>query len=199
MTDRPILFTGSLVRPTLDGLKTMTRRTNGLEGINDPRVTVIGEPKHVDDYWQVEVKTEAYSPSDIGTFPYNFSCPYGVPGDMLWMKEGWSVPAIFDDLKPSGIDSRAVGTVRYEVDGHRTGRYRSPRFMPRWASRGMLEVTSVRVERLQEISDADIAAEGIVGDIYGEEIGIAPTSDPRSARIYFAELWNALNARRGYP
>ena len=200
MIDRPILFTGPLVRPTLDGLKTMTRRA--IRSQPDRIVTDWtddAEPGEVVIYrgWPHRLtESRGRNKAAAGELtPIKIHCPYGVPGDTLRVKEGWSVPAMFDALKPSEIDPRAAGTVRYEADGHRAGRYRSARFMPRWASRITLEVTGVRVERLQEITEEDAVAEGVFNDrriLEGIDLG------GWTARERFQRMWNDLNTKRGY-
>lgn len=87
---------------------------------------------------------------------------YGV-GDHLYVREAWRVGKYYEAAAGSEFKTRKVW---YEADGDApkwTGRYRHARFMPRWASRINLEVTGVRVERLQDISDADAIAEGVSG------------------------------------
>jgi hypothetical protein len=103
---------------------------------------------------------------------YRLRCPYGVPGDVLWVREAWGCGSYYDRVPPREIDK---GTrVRYKADflhhGHdnmlaatSVTRWRSPRFMPRWASRIDLLVTDVRAERVQEITEADACAEGVDG------------------------------------
>lgn len=109
------------------------------------------------------------------------------PGDRLWVKETWAVSGQFRDgtryeykaFPADGQDERSVG-----------GRWKSPRFMPRAASRITLEVTAVRIERLQEVSDEDAIAEG----------GFLEQEDKtRWHRPAFVEHWDALNAKRGFP
>lgn len=117
-------------------------------------------------------------------------CPYGVPGDRLWVRESWAVTdreAAWDIPAHLKIE-RGVEDILYRADYVACAPdplpWKSPRFMPRWASRILLEVTDVRVERVQEISNADVSAEGF-----------APWGDKY---IGFAELWDALNAKRSY-
>ncbi|CDN87367.1 hypothetical protein BN948_01789 [Hydrogenophaga intermedia] len=89
-------------------------------------------------------------------------CPYGQPGDRLWVREAWRTVAEADALPPR--DLTPAHRIWYEADGLDQpgfGRYRPGMFMPRWASRILLEVTDVRVERLQDISEADAVAEGV--------------------------------------
>lgn len=103
-------------------------------------------------------------------------CPYGAPGDRLWVKEAWRprVPHEPPDSADVFVTYAADGAERYfeeaEVDDNwtmpkaaKTGNV-TPLFMPRWASRITFEVTDVRAARLQSISDADIAAEGVTAE-----------------------------------
>jgi len=87
--------------------------------------------------------------------------PYGKTGAQLWVKEAWRTLQAFDHLRPSllPLDTR----IEYRADGEsgNGGKWRTPLFMPRWASRITLEIVAVRIERLQEISEADARAEGM--------------------------------------
>jgi hypothetical protein len=88
-------------------------------------------------------------------------CPYGQPGDRLWVRETWAVLHAVDHLKPREIPQGA-GMVYYAATENLGGLMKRPSiFMPRWASRITLEVTRVRVERLQDITRADAIAEGV--------------------------------------
>jgi hypothetical protein len=93
-------------------------------------------------------------------------CPYGKPGDRLWVREAWRTEVdAYDHLSPSEMSGKE--RVIYEADSdwsdnHTVGRYRHARFMPRWASRLLLEITEVRVERLQDINGLDAIAEGLI-------------------------------------
>lgn len=94
--------------------------------------------------------------------------PYGQPGDRLWVREAWRAPSEFDRVKPSDLPAPRNGLlgtpIIYEASRHESvqfGKLRPGMFMPRWACRITLEVTGVRVERLQDISEADAVAEGI--------------------------------------
>lgn len=137
MKERPILFSGAMVRALLDGTKTQTRRMVKPQ----PRI-LAGELL----CW----KDDALTDDQMAEL-----CPYGQPGDRLWVREAWM------DLR--GVDG-AVGPCMYRAtfgnapDG---GKWRPSIHMPRWASRITLEVTGMRVERLQDISEADARAEGV--------------------------------------
>lgn len=97
-------------------------------------------------------------------------CPYSIPGDRLWVREGWRVHFMYDDLPPRKINQkgwREGDGIQYRAGGQNKadiswGKWRNSIFMCRWASRILLEVVSVRVEPLQNISKKDALAEGIV-------------------------------------
>lgn len=96
-------------------------------------------------------------------------CPYGVPGDRLWVREAWRALAAFDARAPRHIERG--NAIHYEADGDLSGkrdaglngwgRYRHARFMPRWASRIVLEITEIRAQRLQAITALDSLEEGL--------------------------------------
>lgn len=124
-------------------------------------------------------------------------CPYGQPGDRLIIKETFALPKSYDRFKPSEGDKRwpiyyladkSHGElVAWTDEEQEIGKIRPSIFMPSWASRITLEVVSVRVERLQEISEADAVAEG-VKDYSGDHSGESqwPTECYRS-------LWESIN------
>ena len=166
MKERPILFSAPMVRAILEGRKTQTRR------IIKP--TLSGIP------------SGGYGIGDA-LMPANGSKPiyprYGHPGELLWVRETWQGPLIDEELddefrqspdyfkKPAFCAYRATDTLdAINADGEELG-WRPSIHMPRWASRIQLEVTGVRVERLQEISEADALAEGIEPIPYTGENG----------------------------
>ena len=112
----------------------------------------------------------------------SLKCPYGAPGDRLWVRETW-------DTDGKTIAYRA--TTPETTTDPEPMRWRPSIHMPRWASRLTLAVTSVRVERVQEITEADARAEGIEpqrSDYSGED----------SNSLQFRDLWDSINAARGY-
>lgn len=201
MRERPILFSAPMVRAILAGNKTQTRRAIKLPA-------QIG-----DEYgaacWE-KAKPPQYAP-DIATFvdmahptesyPWIVKCPYGVPGDRLWVRETWvEVCAVspasdapnewgdrpfkrIEEPTPSGnrwhydgrdVVWRADGPVEFcdgdgfsneSADRDDMPRWRPSIHMPRWASRLTLEIESVRVERVQDISEADAVAEGMTREV----------------------------------
>jgi hypothetical protein len=170
--ERPILFSGPMVRAILEGRKTQTRRiikcatgsfwdhrawrplvVNGaiagwvcMNGMNDGHFFGAGSPMP--------------------------KCPYGKPGDRLWVRETWC-----PDFEPY--------TFRYRADGSEmVGRWHPSIHMPRWASRITLEVVSVRVERLKVISGDGAYAEGINQQGIGSDAAMVKS---------FSDLWESIN------
>lgn len=171
MKERPILFSAPMVRALLAGTKTQTRRvvkpqpTAGMWedafkrlGTHDatPTVTMtgphggIGVTRKGDQF-----KATAY------VIP-NIRCPYGQPSDRLWVRETWRAHKAFDLAAPNELPK--INGIHYEADEKPRfwdyGKIRPSIHMPRWASRITLEITGVRVERLNEISEEDAKAEG---------------------------------------
>lgn len=147
MKERPVIFSGPMVRAILDGRKTQTRRI-----VKDTGYYAIDSAIHGNEVAERELKSLAAN------------CPYGEIGDLLWVRETW---AIGEDVDPVLHQAKAIRYLRYRSDGgcledewHNYGRWRSPIYMPRWASRITLEITGIRVERLQDISETDAKAEG---------------------------------------
>ena len=192
MKERPILFSSPMVRAILDGRKTQTRRVvkPQPESVHD------GEPYwHVGGYraWQFRGIADLLR---IGT-NNPLVCPYGQPGDRLWVRETMEVS--YQGSAYYAADGAQIGD-RDEL-GDLCERYGHPYFfnelkgipsihMPRWASRITLEVTGVRVERLLEISESDAQAEGI--DLGGFRSGFDGIAG-REHTIEFHSLWESIN------
>ena len=165
--EKPILFSGEMVRAILAGRKTMTRRV--MPGAL--WIAPDGNLKYVDRR---------------GIRPPLDACPYGKVGDTLWVRE--SLHLGDDNVWRYSADDEIVccGEAGIAWAHHKDGHHCPSIHMPRWASRLTLPVTGVRVERLQDISEDEMLAEGI-------------ESDPDiSAWLKFASLWNSLNEARGY-
>jgi hypothetical protein len=193
--ERPILFSAPMVLALLAGRKTQTRRIMKSQWPHDQREdhhALASELRH---------------------------CPYGQVGERLWVKETWRACSSLDDLAPSLLDRSCQ--VEYVADGARRaerlsfepGKTRVSIFMPRWASRLTLEITEVRVQRLQEISVEDAKAEGLAqitkdGQLWKwgipdrdglpgtDDLGwpwVEWNADPRAA---YARLWDLINGDR---
>ncbi len=182
MKERPILFSAPMVRALLAGTKTQTRRAlkpQPSEFVGGPGVTLRdGSPAPL-------------IALDDSVEPYGreIACPYGKPGDRLWVRETFGHFERNENFKPDC-------EVFYRADGNclELEPWRPSIHMPRWASRITLEITSVRVERLQAISNDDIKAEGLDDDpriVSGEIEGSMLT--PLGRRIAFESLWESIN------
>lgn len=189
MSDKPIIFTADSVQAILQGRKTQTRRTNRLDLINErPDKWRLWGPE-IDGNWAF---TDHPLQGEKGA-TVDVRCPYGVQGDRLWVRESWAhdCPHCTDIRcgNPDHIWYRANEAPIVAESFAGSARWRSPMFMPRWASRISLEVISVKVERVQSISEDDAYAEGI------ERLHV--NHGPAIRR--FRWLWDSLNAKRGYP
>lgn len=165
-----MLFSAAMVRAILDGRKTQTRRVMRTQPSWDPDRAC----------WRYESSkcTASWSgprPLACASLIANDDCPYGVPGDRLWVRETfmpWSQSSYecdewesWRDAQNRPTDMRAGRTpdvIEYRATSESEGPWWPAIHMPREASRILLEVTSVRVERLQDITPADILAEGVV-------------------------------------
>lgn len=181
MKYRPILFKGEMVRAILDLIKTMTRRTSRLDDINEnPNAWGFVEMFEVGSELYAHFEHEEYG--DIRTI----RCPYGKPGDRLWVKETWGKGS--ENNTEEGIYYRATDP---GWDDNETGfRWKPSIHMPRWASRITLEVVSVRAERLNDISEDDAFHEGCEPwTIEG------PAGYELSYVEGFAQLWEIINGK----
>jgi hypothetical protein len=197
MKERPILFSGEMVRAILAGRKTQTRRVMKPGPPPEEGVFRYGSG------WR-------YSGVDYDDDVVVESCPYGVPGDRLWVRETWK-----ENQPPSGWIYRA--TDESSLDPRDERPWQPSIFMPRRASRITLELTEVRVQRLQEISEEDARAEGVLLPVRKvDETHSVPllclTGAPSPSefkpgqdwslsdywRHAFAIGWNGRNGKRGY-
>lgn len=193
MKELPILFSTEMVQAILAGRKTQTRRVLKCD---HPVVTGF-VPNGEHGYWKGTAKNEAVIQQYISTFPLTIKCPFGIVGDRLWVRETWSTHECFNGISPTELTTRSI---HYWADGDcKTGKKRSSIHMPKWASRILLEITNIQVERLNNISEADAMAEGIRMRITAvepyESFFNAPNSPNRyySAKQAFGELWQSIN------
>ena len=233
MKERPILFSGEMVRKLLAGAKTQTRRVMRVQprdwAPNPSFLTVDGE-------------------EPITLSQLEARCPHGVPGDRLWVKETFYCDHVFVKDYELTTNCGRVGPrvepdrakceaewrelIWYEADAPISTGYWAERtppltpslFMPRWASRITLEITSVKVERVQDISEEDAIAEGIEPvepvagwSVFREDGGsywTGQSEEPmrgvdgvrdfvrgkplfgRTAGEQYAALWDTLNGKR---
>lgn len=205
--ERPIIFSGEMVRAILEG-ETQTRRVKNI-------------PQNALAAWWDNTAWRFKLPDGFKLV----RCPYGKLGDRLWVRETWRIGAWNIDAQAMAVDYRADGYARQEwldveddelwerlwiqssddaeaaglplgdegfhwEPGQAPTRWRPSIHMPRWASRILLEITDIRVARVQDISEDDAMAEGILAPS-PDSIDIGPIE-------VFADLWDSINAKRGY-
>lgn len=167
MRERPILFSAPMVRAILAGTKTQTRRVvMGAPEDWAPMQPQVFAPTLIDRHGDEQPGPDAYGAGNEEGDCW-IRCPYGQPGDLLWVREAWRAFAAFNSRPPRDITSGPVWhEAQDQVPFHPTayGKLRPSIHMPRWASRITMEITGVRVERLQDISEADAVAEGVFTD-----------------------------------
>lgn len=194
MRERPILFSAPMVRAILDGRKSQTRRVaKGAERFDaiEPSVRYAGE----------------FQPWRDGQPEPSILCPYGAPGDRLWVRETWGLnhfeycrPKPIPKSRPSDLRDDQLVYFATEDDSEILAEMpRAPAIhMPRWLSRITLEITEVRAERLNDISRSDAATEGLVRLLASGRYAIAKgdqyfggaSHDPREV---FGWLWESIN------
>jgi len=209
--ERPILMSTPMIRALLDGRKTQTRRLLKPQVIEPKPRPLKHAPKHPGPYFDAycgERKTEEnprgmsdrwcwWTADDRPDPLTEIRCPFGAPGHRLWVREA------FTHVTGNGI------RVHYRADGEPTDRegrvlptepglrrWWPSIHMPRRSSRITLEITDVRVERLQDIDELDALAEGIEGrSVQGTLDGRAGEYVVGSARDAFAALWDELSGK----
>jgi hypothetical protein len=175
MKERPIIFSAPMVRAILAGAKTQTRRVVKLKPWQQIEERDDGAPWP----WMYD---------DNRAADHWVPCPYGQPGDRLWVRETWR--PVHGGYPDQGA--------RYRADFDRDQTVWRPSIhMPRWASRILLDVTAVRVERLQDISEADAQAEGVIPKwepgCSGRLMDAFGGFSFRPAASAYAELWEQIN------
>jgi len=186
MKTKPMLFSGPMVRAILDGRKTQTRR------VLNPQPSVA---RNAGAFYRPHPTT---APREwyclLGEHIHNIQkIPYA-PGDRLWVREAWAQYPI--EINPEPCDAWYKASDRHPPTTERPNHWRPSIHMPRWASRLTLEVTDVRVQRVQEISDVDVVAEGV--EVPGNKIIDRFDVTRTAGGDLFRPLWDSLNAKRGY-
>lgn len=213
MKERPILFNADMVRALLDGRKTQTRRILKSQPPEGCGLIEVGTFAPI----VIDRKGEQQpGPDTFGAFSedgeWGLKCPYGQPGDRLWVREAFQGPLVdgeemekdpsyFKNMSryknPKHCAYRASGdSCEYvDPDGDLIQRWRPSIHMPRWASRITLEIVSVRVERLKSISKTDAEAEGVErhGDSWRDYTHPTECHFALDARTSFATLWKSIN------
>jgi hypothetical protein len=183
MKEKPILFSGEMVRAILDGRKTQTRRViknagGGCRGFIPERETY---------YFGIDLRTVDNGPQTA----IEVKPPCAV-GDLLWVRETWATNEQIG-IHPADAEIIYRATSPEFGEEFEGWKWRPSIFMPRWASRLTLRVTGVRAERVHDISRPDIRAEGVVCAWCQKQQG-------GYCECYkmFSALWDSINAKRGY-
>jgi hypothetical protein len=198
MNEHPIIFSGPMIRAVLEGRKTQTRR------VINPFPYLPDEVEKANMEYGIDTKNRCVFRWLTGGETY-VECSYGQPGDQLWVRETWAAvwPGEVEvPLQNCNIEFRAdlpVDCTDYpggwpasEARGYDgCPKWRASIHMPRWASRIMLEITGVHVERLHDISESDAIAEGVTSAIAGVKEGW-------EYRFAFRDLWECINAKREF-
>lgn len=212
MKERPIIFSAQMVRAILEGRKTQTRRIVKPHPRSDQIM-----PRE----WSTVMRGNqnaiygdgglGWTALDTDGNPHEFRCPYGQPGDRLWVREAWAL--IDKDYKPADL-AQATAIV-YRADGLKVPnqkdrdvraifadrcrlpldaiKWRPSIHMPRNLSRIDLEIVAVRVERLKDISQSDAIAEGAPPIHPSIDRVSAGYGYPDFSRSWFAQLWEHIN------
>lgn len=167
MKERPILFSGPMVRAILQNKKTQARRIVKPKPPDEahPFSIICSSDEKDQGKWKFTKNKDHLSGTVLGPI----ACPYGKPGDRLWVKESFAIvpravlcwsTGVHHSLHPDNNRDAAIYREGWERSASDFG-WRSSTHMPRWASRITLEITRIRVEKLQAINKADAIAEGI--------------------------------------
>jgi hypothetical protein len=186
-----------MVRAILEGRKTQTRRVVRPQPGEEwcPEVGMVTETLVAMDGEAFPGRT-AFGAADEGNLVF---CPYGAPGDRLWVRETWCAwDTYLEDVECDEVEGDAESLaergitrhhITYRADKNRhASRWRPSIYMPRWASRITLEITAMRVERLQDITEEDADREGCPH---------TETADG-TCRFWFRDLWDSINSKRGF-
>lgn len=194
--ERPILFSGPMVRAILAGKKTQTRRVvmSGARNMQESGQVCVKRNPDNDPWYKEHVWSVRQRGGVWGDFTHEqmlARCPYGLAGDRLWVRETWHhEDTSCNDHKcgqPTHIYHKATETFPESI------RWRPSIYMQRWASRITLEIEEVRVEQLHQITEEDAQAEGLE-----QEFIAGYTTSGRAAWPRFVELWDSINKERGF-
>lgn len=174
MAEKPIIFSGPMVRAILDGRKTQTRRVV-------KHIPALGPPEN----WCPKHERARFA-EIVGD--YRRFCPYGTRGSYLWVRETWRLGEEPYDCGDTSVHYRA------DPDECAGGPWRPAIYMPRCASRITLCITDVRVERVQDVDAYDAVAEGC-----GVHPGSRDTQQSWEDEVLeeFTAMWDSINSRRG--
>lgn len=193
MKERPIIFSAPMIRAILDGSKTQTRRIAPVDAFDitthdEGSVTwtlKFAKPTRRNTGGHAVLSSHSggkFTPEQAASIVASQFCPYGAPGDRLWVREAWQ--------SHTGPLGESLVYAYRATDDHRLGPWRPSIHMPREASRIDLAITGVRLERLQDISEADALAEGV--NVHPDHHG-KPRDSIYSPVQAYRDLWDKIN------
>ncbi|HBS0038477.1 TPA: hypothetical protein L9I23_002932 [Klebsiella pneumoniae] len=187
MKERGMIFNAEMVRAILDGRKTQTRRIMAPQPADDIERCIFPNPEAIG--WKSSLRHKH------GSTTAHF-CHYGKPGDRIWVRETWNK---YGGLLTYRADHDWIDDMRKETVC--TAEWVPSIHMPRWASRILLEITDVRVERLNAISEEDARAEGIIDGgclNCGEPEPCGCANPEPDAADAFAYLWQSIYGQESW-
>lgn len=200
--DRPLLVSAPLIKPILEGRKTLTSRLRGLDEVNvGPGFWDLTQFKDLDAYAVAIFKNNCNSQQVAIT------CPYGGLGSLLWVREGWYVGKGYDGVKPRDLPVGKHLKRGYLADEEKpdwAGKGRAGIHMPRHISRATLMLTGLACERVQAISEIQAEKEGVPRGQYGEGEIVGPhligSTDGELGTYFdgFKYTWINLNGRESW-
>lgn len=218
----PIIFSGPMVNAILKGPKTQTRRVIRIQPPMGCVYSINGAQSHALCHAEGPITDKTlWVPPGAKSKDHRIRCPFGQPGDRLWVRETWCpldypehaqshvLPKgawVLGDTQRNGVAYRATSVnTNGEEDGESKRcreemgyKWKPSIHMPRWACRLTLKVTQVRVERLQQISEQDALAEGIESHPM-VDAALEPRENRLSVgQILFSQIWDSLNLKRGF-
>ena len=179
MKERPILFSGEMVRAILEGRKTQTRRV--VKNLAEATMNMLKKCSSVKIKGAKTILDFGHKSLELNSEIF-FKCPYGKVGDRLWVRESFcTAPVIEEDDAPylymADMDGLCLENIRWKPSIH----------MPREASRILLEITDIRVERLNDISEEDAVKEGL------DSSHSSFSCSGLFAKQKFQKLWESIN------
>lgn len=184
MKERGMIFNGEMVRAILDGRKTQTRRI-----VSNRHLNLIDVGSQIGECYSLDCGIDHENSQSY----YREHCPFGAIGDRIWVRETWAeagagapelqiyranypehVPSHYENVQP-------VEEIRWTPSIH----------MPRWASRILLEITDVRVEKLASVSDEDAGKEGYPADP-------SPYGGSMDKWLWFRQLWDGIYPEQSF-
>ncbi|MBC4065298.1 MULTISPECIES: morphogenetic protein [Klebsiella pneumoniae complex] len=212
MTERGMIFNAEMVLAILDGRKTQTRRVMKVQPESNQLglLLITDSTKHSDIgkyHWAESNATGNHVRSKL------FLCPFGAVGDRIWVREGFFPAPLEMQSEPprktmwniayrDGMQMEKLAPAEYNPTIYNYERWTPSIHMPRWASRILLEITDVRVERLNAISEEDATAEGVppAGSLLPDYPGtfLTPKGDFATAKVAFQRLWESIYGEEGW-